>query len=88
MVPSQVTVDNEHIDLSKKLRDFNCETKIGHVPFLKMIIRDKTEMVQVFCKFSENSVISKTAIGVWNQYPELVETIAEIYDSIWTGVIP
>lgn len=75
--------DGERIDISQGINGFNCEKKIFPIPFLKVIIRDKKEMLIIFCKFSENSVVSKTAIGIWNQYTEIVETIAGFYNIIW-----
>jgi sugar-specific transcriptional regulator TrmB len=76
-------VDDERINISQEIDGFNCEKKIFPIPFLKVIIRDKNEMLLIFCKFSGNSVISKTAIGIWNQYTEIVETIAGFYNIIW-----
>lgn len=41
-------------------------------------------MLLIFSKFKDGSVISRTAIGVWNQYNEFVETIADLYNLVWT----
>ena len=41
-------------------------------------------MLLIFCKFKDGSVISQTAIGVWNQYTEFVETITDLYNLVWT----
>jgi len=75
--------DGERIDISQEINGINCEKKIFPIPFLKVIIRDKKEMLLIFSKFSENSVISKTAIGIWNQYIEIVETISGFYNILW-----
>jgi len=75
--------DGERINISQEVDGFNCEKKVFPIPFLKVIIRDKKEMLLIFCKFSENSVVSRTAIGIWNQYTEIVETIAGFYNIIW-----
>lgn len=75
--------DGERIDISQEIGELNCEKKIFPLPFLKVIIRDKKEMLLIFCKFSDNSVVSKTAIGIWNQYTEIVDTIAGFYNIIW-----
>lgn len=75
--------DDERIDISQGINRFNCEKKIFPIPFLKVIIRDKKEMLLVFSKFEDISVVSKTAIGIWNQYTEIVETIAGFYNIIW-----
>lgn len=84
MAAPHCITDNEKINISQKIGEFDCGTKIFPVPYIKIIIRDKKEMLLVFCKFSENSAISKTAIGIWNQYPEIVETIAGFYNLVWT----
>jgi HTH-type transcriptional regulator, sugar sensing transcriptional regulator len=81
--PTSIT-DGEKIDISKGLSNLKCEIKTFQIPYLKAIIRDKKEMLLVFCKFSEGSVISQTAIGVWNQYTEFVETITDLYNLVWT----
>ena len=75
--------DGEKIDISHEIDGINCEKKIFPLPFLKVIIKDKKEMLLIFCKFSENSVLSKTAIGIWNQYTEIVETITGFYNIVW-----
>jgi HTH-type transcriptional regulator, sugar sensing transcriptional regulator len=81
--PYSIT-DEEKIDISEYIKKLDCETKTFQIPFIKAIIRDKKEMLLVFCKFREGSVISQTAIGVWNQYTEFVETIADLYNLVWT----
>lgn len=81
--PYSIT-DGKKIDISSGISGLDCEIKTFQIPYLKAIIRDKKEMLLVFCKFSEGSVISQTAIGVWNQYTEFVETIAELYNLVWT----
>lgn len=80
--PYSIT-DKENIDISTKLSGLDCEIKTFQIPYLKVVIRDKKEMLLVFSKFSEGSVISQTAIGVWNQYTEFVETIADLYNLVW-----
>ncbi len=81
--PSSIT-DGEKIDISNGLSELDCEIKTFQIPYIKVIIRDKKEMLLVFSRFSEGSVISQTAIGVWNQYTEFVETITELYNLVWT----
>ncbi len=80
--PYSIT-DGKRIDISSGISELDCEIKTFQIPYLKAIIRDKKEMLLVFCKFSEGSVISQTAIGVWNQYTEFVENIAELYNLVW-----
>lgn len=81
--PYNIT-DGEKIDISKGLNGLDCEIKTFQIPFIKAIIRDKKEMMLIFSKFNDGVVISQTAIGVWNQYSEFVETIADLYNLVWT----
>lgn len=81
--PYNIT-DEERIEISESLNELDCEIKTFQIPFIKVIIRDKKEMMLIFCKFEDRSVISQTAIGVWNQYTEFVETIADLYNLVWT----
>ena len=81
--PSSIT-DGKKIDIYGGISELDCEIKTFQIPYLKAVIRDKKEMLLVFCKFSEGTVISQTAIGVWNQYTEFVETIADLYNVVWT----
>ena len=74
----------EKIDISEGIKKLDCEIKTFQIPFIKAIIRDKKEMLLIFCKFKDGSVISQTAIGVWNQYTEFVETITDLYNLVWT----
>lgn len=81
--PYSIT-DGQKIDISGSFSKLDCETKTFQIPFIKAIIRDKKEMLLIFSKFEDESVISQTAIGVWNQYTEFVETIADLYNLVWT----
>ncbi|MEN4019840.1 MAG: helix-turn-helix domain-containing protein [Methanobacterium sp.] len=83
--PHSIT-DGEKIDISKGLNKLDCEIKTFQIPFVKAVIRDKKEMVLIFSKFKDGSVISQTAIGVWNQYSEFVETIADLYNLVWIRI--
>nr|WP_052374347.1 helix-turn-helix domain-containing protein [Methanobacterium sp. SMA-27] len=82
VAPYSIT-DGEKIDISEGIKELDCEKKTFQIPFIKVIIRDKKEMLLIFCKFKDESVISQTAIGVWNQYTEFVETIADLYNVVW-----
>jgi HTH-type transcriptional regulator, sugar sensing transcriptional regulator len=76
--------DGEKIDIYQGLNELDCEIKTFQIPYLKAIIRDKKEMLLVFSKFTDDNVISQSAIGVWNQYTEFVETITDLYNVVWT----
>jgi hypothetical protein len=47
------------------------------------VVRDNKEMLLTLSKFSGENVLEETAIGIWNQYPEFIETISGLYDIIW-----
>ncbi len=80
--PYNIT-DEERIDISEGLNELDCQIKTLQIPFIKAIIRDKKEMMLIFSKFEDEGVISQTAIGVWNQYTEFVETITDLYNLVW-----
>lgn len=76
--------ENEEADITKEIDKLNLELKITKTPFIKLIIRDKKEMLITFCKIKENKPIPNTAMGIWNQYNEFVEMIDGVYNYIWT----
>ncbi|NYB51112.1 MAG: TrmB family transcriptional regulator [Methanobacteriaceae archaeon] len=76
-------VDEVEVPTQEILQDLPLEIKFFPVPFIKLIVRDKKEMLIAFCKLSGNNAISETAIAIWNQYQEFVDTIAGIYEFIW-----
>jgi len=84
MVPHSV-VDGELIDVSPVLENMDCDLKVLQIPNIKMVLRDKKEMLVAFSKFSGESAVSKTSIGIWNQYKEFVETIEGIYEFVWNN---
>jgi len=67
----------------KIMKETPVEIKFFPVPYIKLVVRDKEEMLIAFCKLSGEMAISETAIGIWNQYEEFVETITGIYEFIW-----
>ncbi len=76
-------MDDVEIPTQSILKDLPIEIKFFPVPFIKLIVRDKKEMLIAFCKLSGNNALSETAIAIWNQYQEFVDTISGIYDFIW-----
>ena len=80
--------DGEEVEISENLKKLDCEVKTLQIPFIKVIIRDKKEMMLIFCRFKDGILISQTAIGVWNQYTEFVENIADLYNLVWTMNLP
>ncbi|SCG85159.1 TrmB family transcriptional regulator [Methanobacterium congolense] len=82
-VPHSV-VDDDVIHVSPVLENVGCDLKVLQIPNIKMVLRDKKEMLVAFSKFSGESAVSKTSIGIWNQYKEFVETIGGIYEFVWS----
>ena len=78
-------VDNEKINIIKEFKDSEVNIIEADLPFVKMIVRDGKEMIHIFTKFSgkERSVISNTAIGVWNQYEDIAKNYDERFFNIW-----
>lgn len=76
-------VDDVEVPTQEILKSLPLEIKFFPVPFIKLIVRDKKEMLIAFCKLSGKTAISETAIAIWNQYQEFVDTIAGIYEFIW-----
>jgi HTH-type transcriptional regulator, sugar sensing transcriptional regulator len=85
MAAPHCITDNEKIDISHELSTLDLDIRFYQIPYVKMVIRDQNEMMLVFCKFSpdKKSVISQSAIGVWNHYKEMVENYANIFNSMW-----
>jgi sugar-specific transcriptional regulator TrmB len=76
-------VDDVEVPTKEILGDLPLKIKFFPVPFIKLIVRDKKEMLIAFCKLSGNNALSETTIAIWNQYQEFVDTISGIYDFIW-----
>ncbi|MCL2157205.1 MAG: TrmB family transcriptional regulator [Methanobrevibacter sp.] len=78
-------VDNKKINIIRELKDSEVNIMKADLPFVKMIVRDGKEMIHIFTKFSgkERSVISNTAIGVWNQYEDIAKNYDERFFNIW-----
>ncbi|MGF7118346.1 TrmB family transcriptional regulator [Methanobacterium oryzae] len=77
-------VDDNKINVIKEIGQLNCEMKVFQLPHIKLVVRDEKEMLITFCKMNDDKIISQTAIGIWNQYNEFVETISGVYNFIWT----
>ncbi len=77
-------VDNNKTDVLEEICDLDCEMKTIHIPLIKMVVRDEKEMLMGVCKIKDNKILPQTAIGMWNQYAELSETISGLYNFIWT----
>lgn len=76
-------VDGVEVPTREIMKDLPIQVKFFPVPFIKLIVRDRKEMLIAFCRISGNTAISETAIAIWNQYQEFVDTITGIYDFIW-----
>lgn len=78
-------VDEVEVPIKQIMEDSPVEQRFFPVPYIKLVVRDKQEMLIAFCKLSGKNAISETAIGIWNQYEEFVETINGIYEFIWAS---
>ncbi len=79
------TVDHIEVPTQEIIKDLSLDLKFFPVPFIKLVVRDKKEMLIAFCKLSEDTALSETAIGIWNQYQEFVDTVSGIYEFIWNA---
>jgi len=84
VISPSCNVDDHKIDVKKEMDNSDCEMKIFQLPHIKLVVRDEKEMLITFCKLKDGKIISQTAIGIWNQYSEFVETITGVYNFIWT----
>ena len=78
------SVDNNQIDVIGEMGQLNCEMKTFQLPFIKLVVRDEEEMLITFCKLKDGKIIFQTAMGIWNQYSEFVDTIGGLYNTMWT----
>lgn len=78
-------VDKMEVPIKKIMEDLPLEIKFFPVPYIKLVVRDKKEMLIAFCKLSGKNALSETAIAIWNQYPEFVDTISGVYEFIWNA---
>ena len=78
-------VDNKKINIIKEFKDSKVNIMKADLPYVKMIVRDGKEMIHIFTKFSgkKRSVISNTAIGVWNQYEDIAKNYDERFFNVW-----
>lgn len=83
-------IENNKIHMSKELSGIQAEIRFYQIPFVKMIVRDGKEMMLIFSKFSgkEKKAVAQSAIGVWNQYPEIALNYANVFDNMWEGDMP
>ncbi len=83
ITPPYYTTDSNKIDITNEFSELNCSCKVLQVPFIKLVVRDNQEMLMAVSKFSGENVLEETAIGIWNQYPEFVDTISGVFNIIW-----
>ncbi|MEN6292272.1 MAG: TrmB family transcriptional regulator, partial [Methanobacterium sp.] len=84
ILPPFNNVDNDNIDIYQEICELECEIKTFKIPLVKVVIRDEKEMIMAVSKIKDKKIISHSAIGIWNQYSELVETMGGLYNIIWT----
>ena len=78
-------VDGHEFRVDQYFSELSCDIKLFPIPYIKSIIRDNQEMLIAFCRIHDNNMLSHTAIGIWNQYPEFIETIRNFYHILWTN---
>lgn len=90
MAAPYTIIDNEKIDVAMELEGVQAEVRIYQIPFVKMIVRDGKEMMLIFSKFSgeDKKVVYQSAIGVWNQYKEIAQNYANVFEMMWEGDMP
>ena len=78
-------VDNKKIDIIREFRGSKVNIMRANLPYVKMIVRDGKEMIHIFTKFKgeKRSVISNTAIGVWNQYEDIAKNYDDRFFNVW-----
>ena len=79
----QCSINDEDVPVKEILEELPIKIKFFPAPYIKLVVRDKKEMLIAFCKITENTALSETAIAIWNQYPEFVDTITGVYEFIW-----
>lgn len=76
-------IDGKQVNVPDEVNFQGLDIKVLSIPHIKMVLRDKKEMLISFCRFQGENVLPDTSIGIWNQYQEFVETISGIYEFIW-----
>ena len=71
-------INDKKINVLSEFEESGVNILKANIPFVKLIVRDSTEMIHIFSKFSgkNKNIVPESAIGVWNQY----EDIAKNYD--------
>jgi len=80
----ECSVNNVDVSTQVILETLPIDIKFFPVPFIKLVVRDRKEMLIAFCKLSGETALAETAIAIWNQYPEFVDIITGVYEFIWT----
>ncbi len=78
-------IGQEKVDLAQELNGISGQVRTYQIPFVKMIVRDETEMMLIFSKFSgeDHQALPISAIGVWNQYKEIAQNYAQVFEQMW-----
>ncbi|MGB4612176.1 MAG: TrmB family transcriptional regulator [Methanothermobacter thermautotrophicus] len=72
--------------MARDVIDVPGEVEVRRIPPVRMLVRDSQEMMWIFSRFTpDGAPIPETAIGIWNQYPEIAENYARIFDTVWGG---
>lgn len=79
-------INGEKIDIIKTFEDAkikNLQIKKADLPFVKLIIRDESELFKIYAKHDEDSLeaIPNTDMGVWNKYKEICKNYDDRFEN-------
>lgn len=86
LASQQCYINNKKVEIIKTFQIANLNNLNiieADIPFVKMMIRDGYEMFHTYTKFSgkEKSVVSNSAIGIWNQYKDIANNYDERFNA-------
>lgn len=80
---SPLLVGKSPIDLQEELKDLSVDIKVATMPYIKMVARDRKEMMVSFSRTSEESIIPESAVAIWNHYEEFVNILSGVFEPMW-----
>ncbi|MBV1768486.1 MAG: TrmB family transcriptional regulator [Methanobacterium sp.] len=90
MAAPHTMLDHQKVDMAQELSGVLAEVRTYQIPFVKMIVRDGEEMMLIFSRFSpeDNQAVPVSSIGVWNQYKEIAQNYAQVFEEMWKKDMP
>lgn len=80
---SPLMVGETPINIQEELKDLEVDVKFATMPFIKMVARDRKEMLVSFSRTSEENIIPESAVAIWNHYEEFVHILSGVFEPIW-----